>query len=53
MMQDLLVGLVSVSDRASLGVYDDKGIPALKECWAPPFQLHGAQKPGSSRMSKP
>jgi molybdopterin adenylyltransferase len=31
MMQDLLVGLVSVSDRASLGVYDDKGIPALKD----------------------
>jgi len=30
-MQDLLVGLVSVSDRASLGVYEDKGIPALKD----------------------
>lgn len=30
MMQDLLVGLVSVSDRASLGVYEDKGIPALQ-----------------------
>jgi molybdopterin adenylyltransferase len=25
------VGLVSVSDRASSGVYEDKGIPALKE----------------------
>jgi len=25
------IGLVSVSDRASSGVYDDKGIPALKE----------------------
>ena len=27
---DLIVGLVSVSDRASLGIYEDKGIPALK-----------------------
>jgi molybdopterin adenylyltransferase len=25
------IGLVSVSDRASSGVYEDKGIPALKE----------------------
>ena len=25
------IGLLSVSDRASAGVYDDKGIPALKE----------------------
>ncbi len=31
MTQELLVGLVSVSDRASLGVYEDKGIPALKD----------------------
>ncbi|EGK70731.1 Molybdopterin biosynthesis mog protein [Methyloversatilis universalis FAM5] len=30
--QDLLtVGLVSVSDRASSGIYQDQGIPALKE----------------------
>ena len=27
----LLIGLVSISDRASAGVYDDKGIPALRE----------------------
>jgi molybdopterin adenylyltransferase len=27
----LKIGLVSVSDRASAGVYEDKGIPALKE----------------------
>ena len=27
----LIVGLVSVSDRASGGVYEDKGIPALQE----------------------
>lgn len=28
---ELVVGLVSVSDRASGGVYQDKGIPALQE----------------------
>jgi molybdopterin adenylyltransferase len=27
----LLIGLVSISDRASLGVYEDKGIPGLRE----------------------
>jgi molybdopterin adenylyltransferase len=27
----LLIGLVSISDRASAGVYEDKGIPALKD----------------------
>lgn len=27
----ILIGLVSISDRASSGVYEDKGIPALKE----------------------
>jgi molybdopterin adenylyltransferase len=29
--QELVVGLVSISDRASGGVYEDKGIPALQE----------------------
>ena len=28
---ELLVGLVSISDRASTGVYEDKGIPALQD----------------------
>jgi molybdopterin adenylyltransferase len=28
--QELVIGLVSVSDRASGGVYEDKGIPALQ-----------------------
>ena len=32
MSDSLLVGLVSISDRASSGVYEDKGIPAL-EAW--------------------
>ena len=30
-MSELIVGLVSISDRASAGVYKDEGIPALKE----------------------
>ena len=30
-MSELVVGLVSVSDRASAGVYRDEGIPSLKE----------------------
>ncbi len=28
---ELLIGLVSISDRASSGVYEDQGIPALRE----------------------
>src|SRR5881398_938048 len=31
MSEELVIGLVSVSDRASAGVYRDEGIPALKE----------------------
>ena len=31
MSDELLIGLVSISDRASSGVYEDKGIPALRE----------------------
>ena len=30
-MAELIVGLVSISDRASRGVYEDKGIPGLTE----------------------
>jgi molybdopterin adenylyltransferase len=42
-VEELVVGLVSVSDRASGGVYEDKGIPALRE-WlqaalATPFRV--------------
>ncbi|MGE5523913.1 MAG: molybdopterin adenylyltransferase [Rhodospirillaceae bacterium] len=29
--EDLRIGLVSISDRASQGVYEDQGIPALQE----------------------
>jgi molybdopterin adenylyltransferase len=28
---EIVIGLVSISDRASSGVYEDKGIPALQE----------------------
>jgi molybdopterin adenylyltransferase len=31
MSDALLIGLVSVSDRASSGVYEDRGLPALQE----------------------
>lgn len=31
MNDELLIGLVSISDRASSGVYEDKGVPALRE----------------------
>jgi len=34
MSDELLIGLVSISDRASSGVYEDKGIPALREWFA-------------------
>jgi len=34
MADSLLIGLVSISDRASAGVYDDKGIPGLNEWFA-------------------
>jgi molybdopterin adenylyltransferase len=29
--EELVVGLVSISDRAATGIYEDKGIPALQE----------------------
>ncbi len=32
--EELLIGLVSISDRASSSVYKDEGIPALKEWFA-------------------
>ncbi|SMC25303.1 molybdopterin adenylyltransferase [Andreprevotia lacus DSM 23236] len=42
-MAELKIGLVSVSDRASSGVYEDKGLPALAEWLAgallTPFSL--------------
>jgi molybdopterin adenylyltransferase len=34
MNDELVIGLVSISDRASAGVYEDQGIPALREWFA-------------------
>ena len=34
MNDEVLIGLVSISDRASAGVYEDQGIPALQEWFA-------------------
>lgn len=31
---ELLIGLVSISDRASSGIYEDQGIPALRDWFA-------------------
>ena len=31
---ELLIGLVSISDRASTGVYEDQGVPALRDWFA-------------------
>jgi molybdopterin adenylyltransferase len=33
-MSAVLIGLVSISDRASAGVYEDKGLPGLNEWFA-------------------
>lgn len=52
-MNTLRIGLVSISDRASSGVYQDKGIPALEEWLAraltTPFELQTRL----IRMSRP
>lgn len=41
---ELILGLVSISDRASQGVYADQGLPSLKQWFAralkTPFQTH-------------
>ncbi len=31
---ELIIGLVSISDRASTGVYEDQGVPALRDWFA-------------------
>ena len=31
MHDPVTIGIVSISDRASTGVYEDKGLPALKD----------------------
>ena len=46
-MKQLIVGLVSISDRASTGVYEDKGIPPCRSGWRRPDHAVARQKPGS------
>ncbi len=51
----LRIGLVSVSDRASSGVYKDEGLPAL-ESWlgtalATPFEVRTRLIPDEQRAS--
>ncbi len=40
---ELIIGLVSISDRASAGVYEDQGVPALRDLFSPaltsPWQM--------------
>lgn len=44
MTEPLILGLVSISDRATAGVYQDRGLPALHEWFAAaltsPWQVH-------------
>ncbi|XHO04002.1 hypothetical protein ACEQUB_00868 [Ralstonia syzygii] len=38
---DLIVGFVSISDRASTGVYQDEGFPRCATGSAPRYRRHG------------
>ncbi|MEQ4922657.1 molybdopterin adenylyltransferase [Proteus hauseri] len=53
-MNELRIGLVSVSDRASSGVYEDKGLPALeawlKEALTTPFHIESRLIPDEQIM---
>jgi len=40
MSEQLIIGLVSISDRASTGIYEDKGIPALQEWLGSALSTH-------------
>ena len=56
-MNTLRIGLVSISDRASSGVYQDKGIPALEE-WltsalTTPFELETRLIPDEQAIIEP
>jgi len=54
MSDELLIGLVSISDRASSGVYEDKGIPALQDWFAAalasPWRLEARLIPDEQRV---
>ncbi|CNH28657.1 molybdenum cofactor biosynthesis protein MogA [Yersinia massiliensis] len=53
-MNTLRIGLVSVSDRASSGIYQDKGIPALEEWLASalstPFEIEARLIPDEQTL---
>ena len=61
MTEELLIGLVSISDRASTGVYKDEGIPSLKEwltsaiaspAWRDETRLIADEQPAIERTLK-
>jgi len=61
MTEELLIGLVSISDRASAGVYKDEGIPSLKEwltsaiaspAWRDETRLIADEQPAIERTLK-
>ncbi|VFS71218.1 Molybdopterin adenylyltransferase [Kluyvera cryocrescens] len=52
-MNTLRIGLVSISDRASSGVYQDKGIPALEEWLASALTTPFKVETRLIQMSKP
>jgi molybdopterin adenylyltransferase len=53
-MPDIRIGIVTVSDRASQGVYEDRGGPAIRDCltemlsspWEPVARLIPDEQPG-------
>src|ERR1043166_7762173 len=55
--QELLIGLVSISDRASAGVYEDKGIPGLKEWFtaalSTPWRMETRLIPDEQALNEP
>jgi molybdopterin adenylyltransferase len=57
-MSELLrIGLVSISDRASSGVYEDKGIPALQawfgQALTSPWEMETRLIPDEQPSSRP
>ena len=61
MSEELIIGLVSISDRASAGVYKDEGIPSLKEwltsaiaspAWRDETRLIADEQPAIERTLK-
>ena len=44
------IGIVSISDRASRGVYEDKGLPALRD-WLLPMLMNGQVRVGCSESA--